>query len=235
MSGPKPSEIYYTDPGQLFLHGLIDTKLGSCGNMAAIHVAVARRMGWPVSLACVKSHFISRFDNGEIVHNIEVTQTDKPGTFSSDTDEWYMKKFELPKKAIESGSDLRCLTAREMIGAFVSLRGRHYWDVHDVVRADKSYALARVLFHNHRRAYIGAMLPMLRQGEELFNPGELGNPDTLFECFAPMFVKDQYHKAVVSIGTEQRYFPFAPRPFPTINSVVGIRNFGRKQIEGAGT
>src|SRR5262249_29710671 len=31
--------VYYTDPGQLFLHGLIDSKQGTCGNMAALHVA----------------------------------------------------------------------------------------------------------------------------------------------------------------------------------------------------
>jgi Transglutaminase-like superfamily len=94
------SEIRYTDPGQLFLHGLIDTKLGTCGNMATLHVAVCRRMGWPVSLACVKSHFISRFDNGQVVHNVEVTQTDHPGTFSSDTDAWYMKKLGIPQRPL---------------------------------------------------------------------------------------------------------------------------------------
>jgi len=41
------AEIAYTDPGHLLLHGLIDTKRGTCGTMPALHVAIGRRLGWP--------------------------------------------------------------------------------------------------------------------------------------------------------------------------------------------
>jgi hypothetical protein len=51
------TSVVYTNPSDLFLNGVIDTKRGTCGNMAALHVAMCRRMGWPVSLAAVKSHF----------------------------------------------------------------------------------------------------------------------------------------------------------------------------------
>ncbi len=74
--------VRYTDPGHLFLHGLIDTKQGTCGNMAALHVAMCRRMGWPVSLACARSHLLSRFDDGNVIHNIEATST-HPGTIKA--------------------------------------------------------------------------------------------------------------------------------------------------------
>jgi len=99
------TDAHYTNPGDLFLNGLIDTKQGTCGNMPVLHVAMARRMGWPVSLACAKSHFISRFDDGQVVHNVEATVT-HPGSFSSGSDEEYMKRFQLPAKAVECGSDL---------------------------------------------------------------------------------------------------------------------------------
>lgn len=65
--------VWYTNPSDLFLNGLIDTKQGTCANMPVLHVAIARRLGWPVSLACVHSHFVSRFDDGEVVYNIEPT------------------------------------------------------------------------------------------------------------------------------------------------------------------
>lgn len=178
------TEVWYTDPGDLFLNGLIDTKRGTCGNMAALHVAMARRMGWPVSLACAKSHFLSRFDDGEVVHNIEATST-HPGSFASDPDEYYIQKNSLPKKAITCGSDLRKLTAREMIGAFLSLRGRHYLDTDRILEADQTFALARAVFPTHRRAYIAAMVPMITRGSTLFEPGELGHPDSLFQDLAP--------------------------------------------------
>jgi len=175
--------VRYTDPGDLFLHGLIDMKRGTCGNMPVLHVAMARRMGWPVSLACAGSHQISRFDDGEVVHNIEATST-QPGSFCSDPDEVYVERFRLPARAIECGSDLRKLTAREMVGVFLGLRGRHYRDVGDMDQADLSCALSRVLFPRHRKSYIGAMVPMLRRGEGLFEPDELGHPNSLFEDLA---------------------------------------------------
>ena len=101
--------VRYMNPSDLFLNGLIDTKQGTCGNMPVLHVAMARRMGWPVSLACAKSHQISRFDDGEVVHNIEATST-HPGSFCSDPDEVYIEQYNLPAKAIECGSDLRKLS-----------------------------------------------------------------------------------------------------------------------------
>ena len=66
--------VLYTNPSDLFLNGIMDTRRGTCGNMAALHVAVAWRLGWPVSLACVRSHLICRYDDGHVTHNIEATQ-----------------------------------------------------------------------------------------------------------------------------------------------------------------
>lgn len=177
----------YTDPGDVFLHGLINARQGTCANMPALHVAMARRMAWPVSLACVGSHFISRFDDGQVVHNIEATST-HPGSFASDPDEVYVERFELPRRAVECGSDLRKLTAREMVGVFLGLRARHYADTARPAEADSSYSLARALFPCHRHTYIRAMAPMLARGTMLFNPGEVGHPDTLFEAVEPHFL-----------------------------------------------
>lgn len=182
-------------------------------------------MGWPVSLACVKSHFISRFDNGQVIHNIEMTSDHQPGMFASDSDEWYMQKLGIPKKAVECGSDLRCLTAREMMGAFLCQRGRHYSDTGDMLRADVSFSLSRALFPFHRRAYIGAAIPMLVRGERLFNSNELGHPDSFFEMLAPHFAADRFNKAIGGLGNGIHVFPSADRPLPTINSVIATRTF----------
>lgn len=180
----KLTEVRYTNPSDLFLNGIIDTRRGTCGNMAALHVAIARRLGWPVSLACVAGHFISRYDDGEIVHNIEMSRVEQ-GTYASDPDDDYIDKFKLPRRAIECGSDLRPLTMREMIGVFLSLRGRHRTDVGLRIEADQDYALSRSVFPTYRRAYIGAMEPALRRGATLFDRDEFGHPDSLFHDFAP--------------------------------------------------
>jgi hypothetical protein len=178
------SSVKYADPLQLFLTGLIDTRRGTCGNMAALHVAIGRRMGWPVSLACARSHLLSRFDDGEVVHNIEATST-HPGSFASDPDDVYIERFRLPSRAIKSGSDLRSLSAREMLGVFISLRARYYRDTESFDLADRDYAFARVLFPNYRAAYIDSMVPMLLRGQLLFEPDEIGHPDSLLAGNGP--------------------------------------------------
>jgi hypothetical protein len=225
------AQVHHTNPGDLFLNGLIDTKQGTCGNMPALHVAMARRMGWPVSLACAKSHFISRFEDGQVVYNIEATST-HPGSFAEGSDEDYMKRFALPRKAIECGSDLRKLTAREMMGAFLGLRGRHYTDTGRPLEADSSFALARVLLPNHRRAYIGAMAPMLARGATLFNPGEVGHPDSLFQEVEP------YLPPPPTPAPNQQFMclplPVAPAKPVVVDSAVDVlRNtFGFSLPEG---
>jgi len=176
------TSVAYENPADLFLNGVIDTRRGTCGNMAALHVAISRRLGWPVSLAAAGPHFISRYDDGMVTHNIELSSV-SDGTFASDDDGFYMKRFGLPERAVDCGSDLRKLTVREMIGVFVALRGRHFADTGRSDRADGDFALSRVLFPQYRRGYIGSMVPMLRRGARLFDHGETGHPDSVFRDF----------------------------------------------------
>ncbi len=170
--------IFYTDPSDLFLNGVMDTRRGTCGNMAALHVAIGWRLGWPVSLACVKSHFVCRYDDGRVTHNIEATQAGYGG-FKSDPDDYLIQRYGLPAVAVRSGSDLRALKPREMLGVFIGLRGRYLRDTSRWEEAEADYLLARWLFPNSRRLYIDGMALAVPRGAALFEPGELGSPQDL--------------------------------------------------------
>jgi hypothetical protein len=167
--------IKYTNPSDLFLNGVLETGRGTCGNMAMVHVAVAWRLGWPVSLACADSHFIVRYDDGEVTHNIEATETGRGGV-SSKTDEQIIADFRLPLKAITSGSDLRALRPREMLGCFVGLRARHMKDIGETAEAERDYLLARYLFPANRYMYYGATGVSIKQSAERFEENEEGSP-----------------------------------------------------------
>ena len=145
--------ILYTNPSDLFLNGVMDTRRGTCGNMAALHVAIAWRLGWPLSLACAGPHFFCRYDDGRVVHNIEATNNGRGG-FQSHPDEYYQKEFGIPDRAVACGSDLRAVTPREMLGLFFGLRGRHWEDIGRLVEAEVDYLWARVLFPRNRRLYM---------------------------------------------------------------------------------
>lgn len=180
--------IRYTDPSDLFLNGVLDSREGTCGTLAALQVAIAWRMGWPVSLACVNAHFIVRYDDGETVHNIEATTTGR-GAFGSDTDEEIVTKWRLPEIALTCGSDLRALRPREMLGVFVGARARHLRDVGlaqgdagIILSSEADWLLARQLFPTNRLLYKEQMLVASRRGYLLFDPDEAGHPNTFAGC-----------------------------------------------------
>src|SRR5262249_21654004 len=107
--------VFYTDPNDLFLCGVMDSRRGTCANMATLHVALGWRLGWPVSLACVGPHLILRYDNRKVAYNIEATRTGQGG-FHSHPDHDYLRRYALPERAVRCGSDLRALSPREMLG-----------------------------------------------------------------------------------------------------------------------
>jgi hypothetical protein len=168
-------DILYTDPSDLFLNGVMDSRRGTCGNMAALNVVLGRRIGLPVSLACLNSHFFCRYDDGLVTHNIEGTQTGKGG-FCSDSDEELLSRHQIPAKAQSCGSDLRAVTAREMLGLFVGLRARHLENTNRMSEAEPDYLLARYLFPHNRYLYISQNQISVQCSMHLFEPHEKGHP-----------------------------------------------------------
>lgn len=169
-------QIRYTHASQLFVHGLIDTRLGTCGNMAALQVAIGWRLGWAVSLATVRSHFVMRYDDGCEVFNIETSSTGTGGWGAFD-DEHLIECYDLPLRAIACGSDLRAVTPREMLGLFLGLRARIYENTYQFGGAERDYLQARALFPNNRNLAYAQMQVSLQQAAEYFEPGERSHPN----------------------------------------------------------
>jgi hypothetical protein len=154
--GMKPWEyelllprLEYSDPGTLFLHGVMDSRRGTCGNMACLLVALGWRLVWPLSLACAWSHDFARCEVGPVKYNIEATNLGRGG-FSSPPDEYYIQRHDIRPEHIRSGSDLTPLSPRQMLGDFVGMRARCYRDKRDLERARTDYRLALQLFPQSR-------------------------------------------------------------------------------------
>lgn len=210
----------YEDPGALLLHGLIDSLRGTCANMPVLHVVLGRRMGWPVSLASVGPHYVCRYDDGKVRYNIEATYTG-PG-FVSDSDEEYMKNDQLPRRAITSGSDFRPLSGREMLGVFVAMRARYYWDTKQYDDADRDYVLARVLYPNHRYAYRESIRAFLWRGEQLFEPTETGHPADLARFLAYTYLRPRQRPTPMTRRPYQPPMVYRNDPLADINRINAI-------------
>ena len=84
--------------------------------------------------------------------------------------------------------------------------------------------MSRALFPNHRRTYVAAMVPMVARGADLFEPNEVGHPNTLFAELAPQFgvrrfvnrpmplsMRDLYDEQVARL--RYMHTPAVPMPF----------------------
>src|SRR5712692_1646703 len=172
--------VFYEDPAELFLYGVMDSRRGTCANMAALHVALGWRLGWPVSLACVGAHFICRYDNGKVIHNIETTNNGRGG-FHSHPDDYYMKEYDLPQKAVLCGSDLRAVKPRELLGLFIGLRARHLENINQYDEAERDHLLPRHFFPQNRYLHIYQIQNSVQSALNLFEPNEKGHPTELAE------------------------------------------------------
>jgi hypothetical protein len=143
------NKISYTNPTDLFLNGVLDTRRGTCVNMAVLYVCLSWRLGWPVFLAQSGWHTLCRYDDGTRTMNIETTAIGEGG-FSTPPDGHYIKADRLTARDILSGSDLTALKPRQMLGCFFGARGRYWYDRYDAVRAREDYRRATELFPQSR-------------------------------------------------------------------------------------
>jgi hypothetical protein len=168
-------QILYTNPSDLFLNGILDTRRGNCGTMALLHVILGNRIGMPVYLVRIWSHFLYRFDNGSKKINVEATIT-RPGKFFTGTDEQFLAKFNQPAKAKACGSDMHSLTPRQLLGTFIGMRGRHFRNTPHFFEAERDYLLARYLFPESRDLYLDQSRLSTQCSTARFEPDEEGHP-----------------------------------------------------------
>ena len=143
-------KISYTNPGDLFLNGVLDTREGTCGNMSVLCLSLCWRLKWPVYLAQSWWHSFCRYDDGQRTINIE-TSCIGEGGFSTPSDESYIRQDNLRSSDIgPSGGNLTALKPWQMLGCFFGARGRYWYDCCDARGAEADYGRASKLFPESR-------------------------------------------------------------------------------------
>jgi hypothetical protein len=115
-----------TDSRNLFLHGILQGRGGTCVTMPVLYAAIGRRLGYPIRLVNVKQHTFCRWDEPGQRFNIEATCRG----FRSPSDEHYrMWPLPISERELEKGGYLRSLAPRQELAFFLSQRG-HCWFEH---------------------------------------------------------------------------------------------------------
>lgn len=118
----ESNDTFFADSREVFLHGLLGgDRAGTCSSLPVLYVAVAQRLGYPVSLAAAQGHLYVRYEDGDEHLNVEATSRG----YNSYPDERY-RRWPYPisdAEAREYGL-LRPKTKAEMLGAFLIIRAQ---------------------------------------------------------------------------------------------------------------
>lgn len=113
----------YVDPNNICLAGLLRTRRGSCVSMPLIYLVIGQRLGVPVHLVAIGRHYFIRWEEQGYRMNIEPTIVDSVSVTPDDS--VYMEIEGLSREQL-TGSDLRNLTRREVVGHLLFARSA-YW------------------------------------------------------------------------------------------------------------
>jgi len=112
-----------SNPDDLFLHSVIDSKRGYCLSLSMLYLALGERLGVPLYGVVVPGHFFVRYDDGHTRFNIETTS--RGGTAD---DDHYINKFNVPD-ADRGTIYLNSLNKKQSLGCFFNNLGNSYFDV----------------------------------------------------------------------------------------------------------
>lgn len=137
------AEPDFTNSGDLFIHGIVGGEGGTCVSMPVLYTAIARRLGYPVSLVTTKGHVFARWEDesGERF-NIEATNQG----LTVHTDEHYRAwPFPITDDEIERFGFLKSLSLDESIAVFMGSMGHALADIGRDREAIQTYFIAATL------------------------------------------------------------------------------------------
>jgi len=133
LRSEKEENEFFGDSKDVFIHGLVAAKhYGTCASMPFLYVAIARRLGYPVTLATTATHFYVRYEEGSGRHlNVEATEH---RAFLTPSDDEYRNPWELHlgEEEIKGMRYLQPLSNAEILGHSLLTRA-------SVLRSMKQY------------------------------------------------------------------------------------------------
>ena len=129
---------FFADSQGLFLHGLLgERRMGTCSSMPVLYVALARRLGYPVSLATTKGHLFARWEGRGERFNVECIGR---GMNRYDDAHYRQWPFVLSDQEIQENAYLRSLTPAGEAAVFLSLRAECLREAGRLEEARQCYA-----------------------------------------------------------------------------------------------
>ncbi len=141
---------FFADPSAVFLYGVLGPKPGgTCSSLPVLHVAIGRRLGYPLKLVTTKGHLLVRWEGQGERFNVEVS-----GQGLNRFDDAYYRKwpFSVTDEEVAAEGYLKSLSAPEELAVFLSIRGMCLREAGRLQEAADAFASA-ARFAPHCRSY----------------------------------------------------------------------------------
>lgn len=133
------STRFFRNSNDLFLHGFVDKRTGSCSSLPVLMVAIGRRCGYPLYLVTCKGHLFCRWDDGTERFNIE---TACPGVDSKPDAHYKQWPYPSSESEIRTEGYLQNLTPKQELAVFAQLRASCLQESHRLDESLEAYSLA---------------------------------------------------------------------------------------------
>jgi len=131
------STRFFADSQDIFLHGFVDNKKGSCSSLPVLVVAIGRRCKMPLFLVTCKGHLFCRWDDGRERFNIEASGIG----VDIKTDAHYRKwPHPLTRQEEKTEGYLQSLTPSQELSIFSQLRGTCFLENRQYPKAAEAFA-----------------------------------------------------------------------------------------------
>lgn len=138
--------VDFGDPRNLFIHGVLDQRRGTCVSLPVLYMALGHRLGYPIRAVTVPRHLFCRWDDPQTGERFNI-EAANAGGLTDHPDAYYQTwPTQLDPQDVQTGGALKSLSMREFIGVKLASRGDYYWQKGLRPEAQTSYALAHQLY-----------------------------------------------------------------------------------------
>jgi len=153
------STAFFRNSENIFIHGIIAGKPGTCTSIPVLTVAVGRLLGYPLRLVNAKAHLFARWDGVKERFNVENTGHG----LSCHPDEHYLQwPFEITADELATGYFLQSLSPAEEMAMFLEIRAACLLENKQPDKARKFFEYAYSLYpsHPYLKGYIESLSEM---------------------------------------------------------------------------
>ena len=136
----RTGDGFFGDARDVFLHGLTGpNRQGTCSSLPVLHVAVGRRLGYPLRLVTTKGHLFVRWEDAHERFNVEAAGRG----VNRFTDDYYRHwPMEVSEEEVKAEGYLKSLSPAEELAVFLSIRGMCWFEAKRYAEAAASFQVA---------------------------------------------------------------------------------------------